>query len=46
MFILGSLESASDFLLLLSELFSLGVSAEPLQAKRSKIGDFAPARSL
>jgi len=32
MFILGSLES--DFLLVLIELFSLGVTAESLRAKR------------
>ena len=29
-----------DFLLMLIELFSLGVTAEALLAKRSKIGDF------
>ena len=33
MFILGSLESAMDFLLVLIELFSLGVTAESLRAK-------------
>ena len=27
------------------EVFSLGVTAESLRAKRSKIGDFAPTRS-
>jgi len=31
-----------DFLLALIELFSLGVTAESLRAKRLKIGDFAP----
>ena len=31
-----------DFLLALIELFSLGVTAESLRAKRSKIGDFDP----
>jgi len=41
MFILGSLEA--DFLLVLIELFSLGVAAEAL---RAKIGDFAPTRSV
>ena len=30
----------------LIEVFSLGVTAESLRAKRSKIGDFAPTRSL
>jgi len=35
-----------DFLLMLIELFSLGVTAELLRAKRSKIGDFAPTRSV
>jgi len=36
-----------DFLLLLIELFSLDVTAEALRAKkRSKIGDFAPIRSV
>ena len=35
-----------DFLLVLIEVFSLGVTAESLRAKRSKIGDFAPTRSL
>ena len=30
-----------DFLLVLIEVFLLGVTAESLQAKRSKIGDFA-----
>jgi len=36
-----------DFLLVLIELFLLGVTAEPLRAKRdSKIGDFAPTRSV
>jgi len=35
-----------DFLLRLIEVFSLGVTAESLRAKRSKIGDFAPTRSL
>jgi len=35
-----------DFLLVLIELFSLGVTAESLQAKRSKISDFAPTRSV
>jgi len=34
------------FLLVLIEVFSLGVTAEALRAKRSKIGDFAPTRSL
>jgi len=33
-----------DFLLVLVEVFSLGVTAEALRAKRSKIGDFAPTR--
>ena len=34
-----------DFLLVIIELFSLGVTAEALRAKiRSKIGDFAPTR--
>ena len=33
---------AVDFLLMLIELFSLGVTAE----SRSKIGDFAPMQSL
>jgi len=33
MFILGSLESAVDFLLVLIALFSLGVTAEALRAK-------------
>ena len=31
-----------DFLLVLIEVFSPGVMAESLRAKRSKIGDFAP----
>jgi len=35
-----------DFLLVLIEVSSLGVTAESLRAKRSKIGDFAPTRSL
>jgi len=35
-----------DFLLMLIELLSLGVTAESLRAKRSKIGDFAPTQSL
>jgi len=38
-----------DFVLglVLIEVFSLGVTAESLRAKRSKIGDFAPiTRSL
>jgi len=35
-----------DFLLVLTEVFSLGVTAESLRAKRSKIGDFVPTRSL
>jgi len=35
-----------DFLLVLIEVFSLGVTAELQRAKRSKIGDFAPTRSL
>ena len=33
-----------DFLLVLIEVFSLGVRAESLRAKRSKIGDFGPMR--
>jgi len=37
MFVLGSLESAYvDFLLALIELFSLGVTAESLRAKRDR----------
>jgi len=40
MIILGSLESVVDFLLVLIELFSLGVTAEALQV--FKIGNFAP----
>jgi len=35
-----------DFLFVLIEVFSIGVMAESLRAKRSKIGDFAPTRSL
>jgi len=36
-----------DFLLVLIELFSLGVPAESLRAKkRSKIDDFAPTQSV
>jgi len=35
-----------DFLLVLIKVFSLGVTAESLRAKISKIGDFAPTRSL
>ena len=35
-----------DFLLVLIEVFSLGITAKSLRAKRSKIGDFAPTRSL
>jgi len=35
-----------DFLLVLIEVFSLGVTAESLCAKRLKIGDFAPMQSL
>ena len=35
-----------DFLLVLIEDFSLGVTAESLRVKRSKIGDFAPTWSL
>ena len=35
-----------NFLLVLIEVFSLGVAAESLRAKRSKISDFAPTRSL
>ena len=36
-----------DFLLVLIELFSLGVTVEVLRAKiDKKIGDFAPTRSL
>ena len=35
-----------DFILVLIELFLLGVTAESLRAKRSKIGDFAPIRSV
>jgi len=35
-----------DFLLVLIELFSLGVTAESLRAKRSKIGDIAQTRSI
>jgi len=30
----------------LIEVFSLGVTAESLRAKRSKIGNFAPTRSV
>jgi len=36
MFILGSSESAYDFLLVLIELFSLGVAAETLRAKTDR----------
>ena len=39
-------KSVVDFLLVLIELLSLGVLAESLQAKRSKIGHFAPTRSV
>ena len=47
MFILGSLEKrVVEFLLVLIEVFSLGVTAETLRAKISKIGDFAPTRSV
>jgi len=35
-----------DLVLVLIELFLLGVTAESLRAKRSKIGDFAPIRSV
>jgi len=35
-----------DFLLVLIEVFSLGVTAESLREKRSKIGDFAPTQSV
>jgi len=42
MFILGVVV----FLLVLTELFSLGVTAEALRANRSKIGDFAPTRPV
>jgi len=35
-----------DFLLVLIKIFSLGVMAKSPRAKRSKIGDFAPMRSL
>ena len=35
-----------DFLLVLIEVFSLGVTAELLRAKRSKVGNFAPMGSL
>jgi len=35
-----------DFMLVLTELFSLGVTAESPRAKRAKIGDFAPTRSV
>jgi len=35
-----------DFPLVLIEIFSLGVTAESLRAKRSKIGDFAPTQPL
>jgi len=35
-----------DFPLVLIELFSLGVTAESLRAKRSKIGDLAQTWSL
>ena len=35
-----------DFLLVLIEVFSLSVTAESLQAKRSKIRDFALTWSL
>jgi len=35
-----------DFILVLIEVFGLGVTAKSLRAKRSKIGDFAPTWSL
>jgi len=35
-----------DFLLVLIEVFNTGVTAEALRAKRPKIGDFAPTRSV
>jgi len=35
-----------DFLFVLIQVFLLGVTAESLRAKRPKIGDFAPTRSL
>ena len=35
-----------DFLLVIIELFSLDVTAEALWANRSKVGDFAPTRSV
>ena len=35
-----------DFLLVLIDLFSLGVTSESLRAKRSKICDFASTRPV
>ena len=35
-----------DFLLVLIKVFLLGVTADKLFAKRSRIGDFAPMQSL
>jgi len=49
MLYLGLIEKrAVDFLLVLIEVFSLllGVTAQSLRAKRSKIGDFASMWSL
>jgi len=39
---LWGLGTTFDFLLVLNEVFSVGVTAESLRAKRSKIGDFTP----
>ena len=38
----GCAPGVVDFLLVLTELFSLGVSAEAIRANWFKIGDFAP----
>jgi len=47
MFILSSLESAHvDFLLVLIELFSLGVTAESLRAKRGRKSAISLQRGL
>ena len=45
---LGFIEKREmDFLLVLIEdFFTIGVTAESLRAKRSKIGDFAPTQLL
>ena len=43
---LGLIGKSVDFLLVLSKVFPIGVTAESLRAKKSNIGDFAPTVTL